>query len=296
MRAASAGRVPGPTTQTVLVEDVPVLVVVTPGTQPIEPEPQASGTDSEMGCEIGIVGFESRRKKPNGIVMVEARVKVEDEAAAEETGRKKRKKAEGGPPARKRSKGASEMGFTFPITVVDFETPRPKRKRAVKARVKVEDEAAEEEEGGGKREDAEGGPPARKRSKGASESGFRIGIVDFETPPPKRKRVRKARVKVEGEESKETGRGKRRYAICMHGKQKCQCTECGGSSICVHKKRRSECTECGGSRICEHKKVRSRCTECGGSNICEHKKRRSRCTECGVRRSPLTIPGEDSRL
>ena len=81
MRAASVGRVPGPKTQTVLVDGVKILVVVTPGPQPIEPGPLDSEPDSEpdSGTDftIGIIDFETRRKR-----VVE--VKLEGVAAEKE--------------------------------------------------------------------------------------------------------------------------------------------------------------------------------------------------------------------
>lgn len=57
---------------------------------------------------------------------------------------------------------------------------------------------------------------------------------------------------------------------CEHGKRRCRCAKCGGSSICVHERERSKCKECGGASTCEHGKQRSRCKECGGASLCEH--------------------------
>ena len=66
---------------------------------------------------------------------------------------------------------------------------------------------------------------------------------------------------------------------CEHGRQACQCVDCG-TGVCIHKKIKSMCVECGSSGICIHKKIKSRCVECKGGSICPHSKRRSRCIEC----------------
>ena len=66
---------------------------------------------------------------------------------------------------------------------------------------------------------------------------------------------------------------------CEHGRQACQCVDCG-MGVCIHKKIKSMCVECGSSGICIHKKIKSRCVECKGVSICQHSKRRSRCIEC----------------
>ena len=68
--------------------------------------------------------------------------------------------------------------------------------------------------------------------------------------------------------------------ICIHKKIKSQCVECKGASICQHSKRRSRCIECNGVSFCSHKKLKSRCAECGGTSLCIHKKRKDNCTEC----------------
>ena len=69
-------------------------------------------------------------------------------------------------------------------------------------------------------------------------------------------------------------------SICEHNKLRTSCKECGGGSICEHDTRRSECKKCGGSSICEHNTRRSECKKCGGSSICEHNKRRRQCKKC----------------
>lgn len=38
---------------------------------------------------------------------------------------------------------------------------------------------------------------------------------------------------------------KERQTKCEHGRQKCRCKECGGTSFCEHKIRRNRCAECG---------------------------------------------------
>lgn len=60
------------------------------------------------------------------------------------------------------------------------------------------------------------------------------------------------------------------YPKCEHGRQKCRCKECGGSSICIHGKQVRYCKECGGSAFCEHQKLKLRCKECGGSHLCKN--------------------------
>ena len=68
---------------------------------------------------------------------------------------------------------------------------------------------------------------------------------------------------------------------CIHGRQKRDCAECGGSSMCEHNRRRTMCKDCGGSRICPHQRDRSQCKDCGGASICPHGRRRSICKDCG---------------
>lgn len=68
--------------------------------------------------------------------------------------------------------------------------------------------------------------------------------------------------------------------ICSHKRIKSHCVECKGASICPHSKRRSRCIECQGGSICPHKQLKSRCAECGGTDLCIHKKRKDHCTEC----------------
>lgn len=67
---------------------------------------------------------------------------------------------------------------------------------------------------------------------------------------------------------------------CEHGKERCKCKLCGGTSICVHDKRKDRCRLCGGNSFCKHGKQKYRCIECRGSAICEHKKRRELCKLC----------------
>ena len=68
--------------------------------------------------------------------------------------------------------------------------------------------------------------------------------------------------------------------VCVHKKIKSRCVECKGGSICPHSKRRSRCIECSGGSICIHKQIKGRCAECGGASLCIHKKRKDYCTEC----------------
>ena len=68
--------------------------------------------------------------------------------------------------------------------------------------------------------------------------------------------------------------------ICIHGKYKYFCRECGGTQICEHNKIKSYCKECKGSQICEHKLQKYICKECKGKGICEHNKQKRQCKEC----------------
>ena len=68
--------------------------------------------------------------------------------------------------------------------------------------------------------------------------------------------------------------------LCEHGRRKCQCRDCGGSSFCVHDRQKYTCKECKGTSICEHNRIRSECKECKGTSICEHNKKKSRCPVC----------------
>ena len=43
-----------------------------------------------------------------------------------------------------------------------------------------------------------------------------------------------------------------------------------GTCLCIHGKQRSLCIECGGKSICEHGRIRSRCKQCGGGSVCQH--------------------------
>ena len=69
--------------------------------------------------------------------------------------------------------------------------------------------------------------------------------------------------------------------LCIHGRQRQVCKDCGGSQICEHNRQRHNCKDCGGSQICEHNRRRQFCKECGGSQICEHNRKKSSCKECG---------------
>ena len=69
--------------------------------------------------------------------------------------------------------------------------------------------------------------------------------------------------------------------LCIHGRQRSVCRECGGKGICEHGRRRTTCRECGGASICEHDRRRSECKECNGSQFCQHGKKCSVCRECG---------------
>uniref|UniRef100_A0A0G4I1K2 CBM20 domain-containing protein n=1 Tax=Chromera velia CCMP2878 TaxID=1169474 RepID=A0A0G4I1K2_9ALVE len=76
---------------------------------------------------------------------------------------------------------------------------------------------------------------------------------------------------------KECGGG----SVCEHGRQRSRCKECGGNGLCEHGRQRSNCKDCGGKGICEHGRIRCRCKECGGKGICEHGRQRFQCKQCG---------------
>ena len=70
--------------------------------------------------------------------------------------------------------------------------------------------------------------------------------------------------------------------VCVHGRQKSQCKECGGVGICEHGRMKYRCKECRGVGICEHGKLRFACKECAGvGSFCEHGRQKSQCKECG---------------
>ena len=78
--------------------------------------------------------------------------------------------------------------------------------------------------------------------------------------------------------------------ICIHGKVKGTCVDCGGQRICIHGRQKAQCRDCKrngvtgtGSQICEHDKRRSVCKKCKGSQICEHGKRKTACDMCKSR-------------
>jgi len=69
---------------------------------------------------------------------------------------------------------------------------------------------------------------------------------------------------------------------CPHGKIRCRCKECSGTSICQHSKAKNLCKKCDGNLLCEHKLQKNYCKDCKGSAFCEHDKRRSLCKECSM--------------
>ena len=69
-------------------------------------------------------------------------------------------------------------------------------------------------------------------------------------------------------------------SICEHGRRRYICKECGGGSVCQHGKRKWYCKLCEGSQICIHGRVRYTCKECKGSQICQHNKERNTCKIC----------------
>ena len=82
--------------------------------------------------------------------------------------------------------------------------------------------------------------------------------------------------------------GKRKYYCrecggkyyCIHGKGKRICRQCGGNDRCIHDREKYTCKECGGSSFCNHGRIKSKCIECGGGSICEHDRVRFSCINC----------------
>ena len=68
--------------------------------------------------------------------------------------------------------------------------------------------------------------------------------------------------------------------ICIHGKCKYFCRECGGTQICEHNKIKPYCKECKGSQICTHDIQKYLCKGCKGKGICKHNKQKRQCKEC----------------
>jgi hypothetical protein len=54
---------------------------------------------------------------------------------------------------------------------------------------------------------------------------------------------------------------------CTHGKRPSACSVCS-SCPWPHGKRRCRCTSCDGSSICQHGRDQYRCIACGGAGIC----------------------------
>lgn len=81
--------------------------------------------------------------------------------------------------------------------------------------------------------------------------------------------------------------------ICVHGKHKAVCKECGGSAICTHQKVKWSCLLCkgvpakrilnpmGSHKKCIHDRETRDCKECGGHRICTHNKQKYKCAACG---------------
>ena len=68
---------------------------------------------------------------------------------------------------------------------------------------------------------------------------------------------------------------------CCHGKQKCRCRLCKGSSVCEHGRYKQSCKICRGGSYCQHNKLRQYCKLCAGISICTHGKQKCRCRLCG---------------
>uniref|UniRef100_A0A0G4FYU6 CBM20 domain-containing protein n=1 Tax=Chromera velia CCMP2878 TaxID=1169474 RepID=A0A0G4FYU6_9ALVE len=83
------------------------------------------------------------------------------------------------------------------------------------------------------------------------------------------------------DEGGEVKRNRHGHILCLHGRVRYRCKECGGKGICEHGRIRSQCKDCGGASICEHGRIRFQCKECGGEGVCEHGRRRVQCKDCG---------------
>ena len=73
---------------------------------------------------------------------------------------------------------------------------------------------------------------------------------------------------------------KKRHIMCIHGRRKARCSECGGNEICLHGKQRYKCKDCMGRGICIHDIQRYFCRSCGGKGICSHDRRKNECILC----------------
>ena len=73
---------------------------------------------------------------------------------------------------------------------------------------------------------------------------------------------------------------KRIHKKCPHGKRKCRCVECNGTSICEHKKEKRNCKICKGSSICVHDIFKVRCKICNEKLFCIHNKDKRYCKKC----------------
>lgn len=56
--------------------------------------------------------------------------------------------------------------------------------------------------------------------------------------------------------------------MCVHQRERKNCTECHGASICEHNRRRRTCRQCPGPHRCEHGELRYTCGRCDGGAIC----------------------------
>ncbi len=90
---------------------------------------------------------------------------------------------------------------------------------------------------------------------------------------------------VEGRMSKK----KRCREMCIHGRIRYYCSDCGGGGVCIHGRQRYHCSDCGGGGICIHGRNRSFCSDCGGGGMCIHGRRRYHCSDCPHKVIPQTL-------
>jgi len=86
------------------------------------------------------------------------------------------------------------------------------------------------------------------------------------------------------------GKNKDWYCFCNKRAYNCTNSKCKdyglkhginvGGGMCIHGRHKSICKECGGSGLCEHNTRRTRCKKCGGGSICIHKIRFDFCAKC----------------
>jgi len=56
--------------------------------------------------------------------------------------------------------------------------------------------------------------------------------------------------------------------------------------MCIHGKNKRCCFDCGGDRMCEHRRYKETCKICIVSQICPHRNRKNKCMECKITCAP----------